>query len=198
MLTDTPQHDEFEPARLTGRHVTLRPVTLNEYESLRQVELSEPFIARWRHRGATPPPEVWAQGMGQGVLAQFLVVRNDTNVPVGMVVLYNADFQHRFAYLAVMNFQANMPSPMMMTGVILFVEYVFRCWDFRKLYVETAEFNYRQFRSGTGRMLTHEGTLKDHFFYDGRYWDEHILALYREHWESDSGPLLAAALPPEN
>jgi ribosomal-protein-alanine N-acetyltransferase len=65
----------------------------------------------------------------------------------------------------------------------LFVNYLFVNWDFRKLYGESVDFNFRSFKSGRGSLFTEEGVLRQHYFYNGEYWDSHILALHRDEWE---------------
>jgi hypothetical protein len=44
-------------------------------------------------------------------------------------------------------------------------------------------------------MLVEEARLRDHMYYDGRYWDKLILALYRDTWEARSARIMTAALP---
>ena len=84
----------------------------------------------------------------------------------------------------------------MVFGVALFIDYVFTCWDFHKLYLEVSEYNAGQFQSGIGRLFDLEARLREHLWYGGRHWDELILALYRQTWEERAGRLLAAARPP--
>lgn len=65
-------------ARLSSRRVRLRPIERGDYENLYRSELAESLISRWRHRGATPSPDSWAQNLWLGVLSQFLIC------PVGL------------------------------------------------------------------------------------------------------------------
>jgi len=68
---------------------------------------------------------------------------------------------------------------------MLFIRYVLSCWDFRKVYFEGPEFNTVTFASAIGKSLDLEGVLKQHDYYDGRYWDVHILALYRDRFPDE-------------
>jgi hypothetical protein len=72
------------------------------------------------------------------------------------------------------------------------VNYLFVNWDFRKLYAQAPEFNVPQFGSGKDRLLVEEGRLCEHVFFDGRYWDDVIFAVYRSEWERRSKPWLDA------
>ena len=186
---------EFSTPRLRGRHVYLRPVGPEDYGYMRSVDLGQELGVRWRFRGATPSPEQWAQATATQ-LAHFVVTRSSDNAPLGTTTVYQQNFQDRHAYLAVAAFQGLARNPLMVLGTTLFVEYVFTCWDFRKLYLEMPEFNLPQFASGLGSLFAEEARLREHVYYDGRHWDKVILALYRRVWRESSQRLLAAALPP--
>src|SRR5262245_53768634 len=85
---------------LTGNHVRLRPVEQGDYAFLVELHTAPENLIRWRYRGVTPSPEQIIQGLWQGVLAQFLILRVETGEPVGLVVGYNPEFRHSYAYLA--------------------------------------------------------------------------------------------------
>jgi hypothetical protein len=171
----------FAPPHLDGRHVSLRSITPNDYAWLQRAELSSELSVRWRFRGGTPSPENWAQSIWAGALAQFIVVERRNESPAGLVSVYKANFQHGHAALAAARFNSG-ASPVMIFGIAMFLRYVFTCWNFRKLYMELPEYNYPQLASGLGRLFEIEGRLKDHNYYAGQFWDEVILAIYRERW----------------
>src|SRR5260370_14095711 len=70
--------------KLVGRHAALQPIRPQDYDALRMIELSADLVPLWRHQGATPSPEQWAQGLWNSVLAQFLVVDISDSSPVGI------------------------------------------------------------------------------------------------------------------
>jgi hypothetical protein len=172
----------FRGPSLQGRHVHLRAVVPDDLGYLRLVETSSDFAAQWRLRGATPSPQDWAQGNSSGVLAQFVIVANRDRARIGLVTAFRANFQDGHAKIAAAAFDPRRRSPLMAIGMGIFVEYVFRCWNFRKLYMDVAEHNYPQIASGVARVLEVEGRLKQHFYLDGEYWDKLILAISREAW----------------
>jgi hypothetical protein len=188
--------DGFRVARLHGRHVLLRLVSPEDYRFLRSAELGGELAVRWRYRGATVSPDQWAHNLWQSVLAQFLVVGVSDPAPLGLVVVYKANFQDGHAYLAVERFGSRRKDPLLFFGVALFLDYVFGCWNFEKLYLEVAEYNLVQFRSGVGRFFDVEARLRGHLWYDGRRWDQVTLALYRERWQERAGKILAAVRAP--
>lgn len=187
-----PAGKRFSSPRLEGRHVLLRPITLDDYAWVQDAELSSELSMRWRFRGSTPSPEQWAQAIWAGTLAQFLIVERQSEQPAGIVALYQANFQQGHASLAAAKFTQT-KSPAMILGIALFLRYVFACWNLRKLYMELPEYNYPQFSSGLGRIFEVEGRLREHTYFDGQLWDEVILAIYRDRWQEHGRLLMAAA-----
>lgn len=183
----------FRAPPLTGRHVALRAPTPGDYERLQALETSSELAPQWRLRGATPSPQDWMQGAWRGVLAQFLVLpRGKGSNPVGLVVVYQANFQDGFAYVAATTLEPRRRSPLLMLGFGVFLNYVFRCWNFRKLYMEVPAYNFTQFASGVDRYFTVEGRLRDRMFLDGQYWDQYVLAIDRARWEEQGAQLMRA------
>lgn len=191
----TSEGDPFRPT-LVGRRVRLRALNPADYELLRRVELSPHLLQRWRNRGATPAMADWVRSVEQTALAQFLVVddRDGTEKWVGLVSVYNPDFQHGLAYLAVTKLSDPDHSTKVIEGSILFLNHVFRTWPFRKLYLETPQYNLDQFASGSGRLLEEEARLRDHWYYDGRYYDHVVLSIWRSNWDERKAALLRSAL----
>lgn len=184
---------EYQFAPLRNRFVILRPLTLEDYPYVRQLELTADLGPRWRFRGSTPSPEQWSAMLGQtNILAHFLVMHATTHEVLGVVCVYNPDFQHGHARFAAARFPAQRRDALFLLGVVLFLDYVFHTWNFRKLYADTPEYNLSQFRSGIGRAFTLEGVLREHSYYGGRYWDEYILAVHRDRWEQRSAQFRGA------
>ncbi len=164
----------------------LRAITSEDYHFLRLVETTGPIGTRWRFRGTVPSPEAWAQSNMGPTLVQFIVTGKSDRKPIGLVSSYQANFQDGHAYLAAAKFEPEDRSPMMIVGVVLFINYIFSCWNFRKLYMEVPAYNLDQFGSSVGKLAKIEATLSDHLFSAGRYWDQHILAIDRNVWQEKS------------
>jgi RimJ/RimL family protein N-acetyltransferase len=189
---------QFVAPPLEGRHVQLRPLTPRDYESMQRLEFSTDLAIRWRFRGSTPSPELWAQTAWRTVLAQYVVVTPRQQRAIGLVVAYSANYQDQSAYVAAVGFQSQRRSPVMLLGFGLFLNYVFACWQFRKLYLEVPEYNYGQFASGVGRYFQVEARLRDHFFFGGQYWDQLTLAIYRDAWTNLGERLVAVERSPSS
>jgi RimJ/RimL family protein N-acetyltransferase len=175
--------------------VYLRTLTPKDYPHLQFAETSTELAPRWRFRGSTPSPEQWAQATLPNVLAQFLVVERHGDKPIGTVAVFDQNFQDGHAHLAVGRLKPEERTPTMMFGLVLFLRYVFTCWNLRKLYMEVLEYNYDQFASGAGKWFEIEGRLREHSFYGGRYWDKLILTMSRETFRERAAAILSIEDP---
>lgn len=176
----------FAAPSLRNDHLYLRAVLPEDYPYLYLVETSGAMASRWGLRGATPAYQEWIQQRSAGVLAQFMILKAGDDSRIGLVTAFSADFQDAHAHLAALSFDPDGNSAMMMLGIGLFVDYVFKCWSFRKLYLDTAEYNYPQFASGADRFFKVEGRLREHHYLDGEWWDHLILAIFRDDWAEAS------------
>jgi RimJ/RimL family protein N-acetyltransferase len=182
-LAPAPRGVDAVPA-LTGKYVRLRPVTQADYAFLVDLQTAPENLVRWRYRGSTLSPEQLVQSLWQGVLAQFLVVRVDSGAPAGLVVCYNPDFRHGYAYLAMIIAQEYELSGWVFEANVLFLTYLFETFGFRKLYLEVIEFNYYNLASGAGSLFRVEGCLRDHEQHFGHRWHLYTLAIYQDDWRA--------------
>jgi RimJ/RimL family protein N-acetyltransferase/acyl carrier protein len=173
---------------MTGRHVRLSVIDQRHLGYLYELSLRPEVGYRWRFRGLTPSPDEFRQSMWSGVLAQF-AIETSAGKPIGLVQAFKADFRHGYAFLAILLEPSLRKRGWPLEAPILFLNYVFTNWSFRKLYAESLEFNLVQFSSAIGEMFEQEGCLRDHEFYDGRYWDMHVLSISRDTWDK-VGPRL--------
>ena len=44
--------------------------------------------------------------------------------------------------------------------------------------------NWQEFSEGAGEFFDVQGTFTDHDYFDGRLWDEYVVAIRRERWEA--------------
>ena len=169
---------------LEDEHVLLRAVMPEDQMFLQLVATSTDLAPRWRYRGATPGPEQWAHAGWGPTLAQFVVVGREGERPVGLVEVLGPSFQDGHARLDAAKFDGEDRSPLMRRGIALFVDYVFACWPFEKLYVELPEHAYPRVARWEGEVFEVEARLREHTWLGGRRWDHLILAIYREAWRA--------------
>ena len=166
-------------ARLSSGDVSLRPIVATDALWLREAELSEFLAFRWRHHGVHLSPEQYAEAMWTGVLCQFIVVSGDS--PVGIVVAYDPDFVGGHCKVGAAKFQPILTTRLV-TGVTLLINYLFKGWPFRKLYLEVPEYNLPEIASAVDSLFAVEAVLREHVFLDGIYWPLHVLSTDRARW----------------
>ncbi len=169
------------PTLLHSERFVLRPVLPDAIPFLYRLAVSEEVGFRWRFRGAVPNVETFQSTLWQGILVQFVVVDAIDQEPVGFVVAYNADHFRGIAYVAAVFVPNLVSTGLPVEAFEIFVRYIFRVWNFRKLYMEVPAYNYALIASGAGRRFDIEGCLKEFTYHDGRYWDEYLLAIGRHH-----------------
>ena len=178
------------PPLLVGRRITLLPVVPDHYQFLYELATSEEIGFRWRYGGQVPSYEVFVQQMWTGVLTQFLITQTESGRALGLTVAYNADLRNGHAYIAAVMDQHEVLPGSGVEANALFLDYLFTTWNFRKLYAEVLAFNLPQFSSGLGSAFQEEGVLREHHYYGGRFWDQHLVAYYRETWEREGARIL--------
>ena len=166
-------------AAVTGRSVRLVPVSPDDVPSLYALCVSGSNLSAWRYRGATVSPTVFASTLWNDVLTQFMIVSPDGQI-LGLVVAYGAESHH--AKVAVTLTEEAHGAGIAWEGPILFVDFLFDHWPFRKLYVETTQTTFDERLRSLTRFMRVEGVLREHEFVNGEYEDQRILALYREDW----------------
>jgi RimJ/RimL family protein N-acetyltransferase len=186
--------DELAPRTSTGR-VSLRAILDDDLPSLYAI-LTGPDNFRFRFRGFMPSREQFAAELNQGYLTQFTVAGERRSEVLGVAGVYNANVHDGTAYLSVMVDSSHTGTGTGVEALLLMADYCFRVWTFRKLYLETAAYNYDAFASGAGSFFEVEGRLRDHLYYAGRHWDLIIASIRRETWPESGGRMLRALTGP--
>jgi RimJ/RimL family protein N-acetyltransferase len=173
----------------TGR-VRLHTITDRDSVFLYELMSSPDAGGRVRFAGATPSPEKIAATLWDSVLAQFVVEGVTARQPLGLVSITSPNFRDGFCYLSAVGSPAAQGSGLIAEAVLLAFNYAFVTWPFRKIYMEVSETSYPAFRTGLGRFFVEEGRLREHAFWDDRYMDVSILAVYRATWARHRAELL--------
>jgi RimJ/RimL family protein N-acetyltransferase len=178
------------------QRIRLRHITDRDRPFLYELMTSPQAGGRVRFAGATPSPERIASSLWESVLAQFIIEGADSGEALGLVAITSPNFRDGFAYISALGLPAVQGSGLIVEGVMLGFNYGFMTWPFRKIYMEAAEASYREFKSGLSRFFSEEGRLQQHTFWNGRFMDLIILAVYRETW-SELAPRMLNRLRPE-
>lgn len=163
--------------RLEGGHCLLRPITPHDQPFLYALATSSETGYRWRYRGSHPSPGQFEADLWRDVLTQFMVESTPDPRPLGQVVAYGADFSQGWCYFGIVVRPDVWGTGVAAEAALLFLRHLFTTWPFRKVYVEFPEFNLPAIQSGLGTFYDLEGRLRDHEYYDGRYWDRIIASI---------------------
>jgi hypothetical protein len=179
----------------------LVPLAPEHLSALRNLELGDDIAFRWRHGGAHVHPDAYSQSVWDGVLASFLVFdRQNATEPRGLVTAYQADTANGHCRVAATRFGVGTSSSFAtIRGLFLLFDYLFKGWNFRKLYLEVPSFNLSQFTSAADHLFDEEARLVDYVFLDGEYWDLVFLALDRAVWRDQRqrlGPFIDGGVAP--
>jgi RimJ/RimL family protein N-acetyltransferase len=166
---------------LTTPTYRLQPIDPPSMGFLYSLAVSSEVGYRWRFRGSVPNYETFEASFWQGTLCQFVAYDRASDQPCGHLVCYNPEMTHGYATVAAVFTPGHVGTGGPLQCVGAFVSYIFTVWPMRKLYLEVPSFNVGQFAAGAGRLFSDEGRLVEHDYYAGRYWDRHILAVYRRH-----------------
>jgi RimJ/RimL family protein N-acetyltransferase len=165
---------------LEGRRIRLVPVTPKLHRAIYDLATSHEAAFRWRFQGFMPTFDAFRETLLTDVLCQFAVVAKSERDPVvGHVFAYDANHSDGHLSMAVLSDRSLGASGV--EAAALFLRYLFSQWPVRKIYLEGPEYNVLQYASAarTG-LLSEERRLRNHRYYDGRYWDEVCYAVYRE------------------
>lgn len=160
----------------------MRPIGEQDRRFVYDLMVAPEAGGRVRFGGATPSPEKVAASLWDSVLAQFVVETRGDGRPLGLVAITSPDFRNGFAYVAALARPETQGSGLVAEAALLMVNYGFQTWPLRKLYMEATEDSLRAFGGGAEGLFREEGRLVDHVFWNGRYVDMVILAVYRETW----------------
>lgn len=172
--------------RMQTSRIRLRPIIDSDLPLLYGAAVDPRWSFRYRYHGSTPSPPVFATELFAGVLTQFGVERLTDRRLVGTVSCYNARLDQGWAYIAFTRVSAPLDhaDSDMLEGGFLFIAFLFRTWPLRKLYAEVSGWNWEQFARGAGTVFENEGMFREHEFFEGRFWDQHIVSIARERWDS--------------
>ena len=168
--------------RMSTARVRLRPIDERDRVFLYDLMTSPEAGGRVRFGGATPSPDKVASSLWESVLAQFVIEGVPSAEPLGLLAITSPNFRDGFAYVSALGVPAVQGTGVIAEGVLLGFHYAFSTWPFRKIYMETGEDSYDSFRSGLGEFFAEEGRLRQHVFWNGRWRDVFILAVYRDTW----------------
>ena len=85
-----------------------------------------------------PTFETFCSTFNNGVMMQYTIGLNAVESVAGLVTAYNPDLRNRYCYVSGYCDRTLIGTGVALEAIIFFVNHVFQCWDFEKVYAEVA------------------------------------------------------------
>ena len=171
------------PPTRHGRWVKLDPLSPKYHEFLYQFAIELPDVFSWKFQSSHPSFDAFHQRLAEGMLSIFVVVESRTNAPIGLVTTHQANLQNGTAYLGGGVVSSFRGSGIAIEAFTVYLRYLFKTYNLRKVYVPVPEFMEPRIFSSVGRLLQKEGELEDYVFAAGRWWSQLVFAIYRTEFQ---------------
>ncbi len=168
---------------ISGAHVLLRPLCADDFEKIFIWRSNITDLYLWEQH-----PEVLSDDEFYSDFKSFLshvvhtimmIETKSSRDLIGMVYAYRADYLNNHAFLCTYLDSAYRGCLYGAEAAILFIDYLFSYFSFRKLYAEIYEYNVDSMSNSLKAGFIEEGRLKKHRWYRNKYNDMYILALYQ-------------------
>jgi acyl carrier protein len=113
------------------------------------------------------------------------VLRTDSQVdaPCGLVGTYGSSDRDGWTYISSLIRPGLQGSGVALEACALLIDYVFRNWNYRKIYAEVPAYNQDAVLGAMDRYMEHVATLPDHLYFHNEHHDLLIYAVDRDIWE---------------
>jgi RimJ/RimL family protein N-acetyltransferase len=165
-----------------GRHTRVRPVLPSDYDWLYRVAMLSSAGSRWRLHGDMPNMEQFVQFLFQGSKATTIIEDLDSR-PLGMVQVWNTDSVSGHSQITAFLSPEAEGKGWPLEGVLMFIDYAFRAFNLRKIYIEALDTELQSYKSLVGTVLQQEGCFKQHKYVFGEYIDCYLFAIYRPQFD---------------
>lgn len=168
----------------TGRLVTLRPVGRSDYECFYRWRSDISNVHFWTTLRRVPTVEEFVAEMDQALRPSitFLIVSTEVGDPIGFTQAYSLNLSDAWCFFLTYLAPDSRWKRHGAEASIALLDYLFRNFNFRKIYTDVHEFNSGFVDAALQAGFVEEGRLRAHTWYHDRYWDQIRLALYREAW----------------
>jgi hypothetical protein len=176
-----------------GLRVLLRPVHGNDYPYLYALVSEGSLGARSLFHGVTPSPDQFHTVLWQKVVVQFIVADQATGERLGLARCLAPDLAGTTASAELLVADDDLGRGVLVEGLTVFVGYLFRTKNYRKIYFRLPEYFRHLVESGDNRYFSTEACFQERYFFDEQYWDVDTISVSRESWELHA-PRFEAAL----
>jgi hypothetical protein len=169
--------------RLTGRRVTLQPLTGQHVDALYAVTEKEPMADRWPRRGKRRSRDEFEELIWEAGTLQYAMLRQDTGELVGVVQGINQDDRNRTIDVSVIIDPDLWRRGWPFEGIVLFVNLLVEVKGFRKVYFLMPASTVEQVGGAMNTWLNQEATYHQHTRRGDGYEDVHVCSLFDHQWD---------------
>ncbi len=166
---------------LIGGKVYLRPTTPEDFSSIHAWQLaSDPQSTTCHPRILRTPAqaiEAFKSTDPKEKTQTFTVVRKKDDTPVGMIRFFDLNNLNRSAELGLLIDPDEQRKGFGGDAMKVLIGYLFRYRGLNKVHAQTAGFNDGAVALLKGLGFHKDGTLRQHYFYDGSFHDGYIYSL---------------------
>lgn len=169
---------------LIGNFVYLRPVRREDYEDLYSWRIDTEHLHRWSPTRRLVTFDEFIAELNNHISSSLLLtaIEVKTGDAVGFVQVYGASPIDGFAHLLIYVDPDYWNRGYAVEIGLLVTRHLFQNYGMRKIYAEVYEFNEQSRRLVERLGFVLEGTRRKHLWYNDRFWDVYLYALYREEW----------------
>ncbi len=172
------------PIALQNEHIRLRPLLKSDYETIFEWHSDLRSLHLWWDDREILPYEAFVEDfqrrLRRHIDTLFLIENKETKALIGMVYSYNTSLIDKYTYLCIYLIPEATQQGIGAVAGQMFGNYLYAQYGFRKVYAEVMAFNSPSLKICQRNGFTEEARLKEHRWFNGKYWDQIILSIQLE------------------
>lgn len=181
-MSSSPRQPLTAPS-LVGRHLYLRATSADDIANTHHwILLSEPQSLSAETipiESAAAAADLYKKSDGKLDRSTLMLVRRDDNLPVARVDYFNVNHQNRSVEFVIVVDPDVRRNGHAAEGVHLLCRYLFEQRGFNKVHTLVAESNHAAVGLLEKLGFRRDGTLRQHFYFDGEYRNALLFSLLR-------------------
>lgn len=163
---------------LKGKLITLSPLDVQYFENIYKWILNNDieFLGNVKIKQKSDVYKILSDTKFH---IQLLMKSSNTGTVIGYICSYNFSKLDGYTYIKTF-IESNEQEPETIEAYNMFINYLYTCFPIRKIYVEICSQNSKSLQEFKKLGFKLEATLKNDTFFNGKYFDKNILALYKK------------------
>lgn len=184
MTAEAPSPASHIPPAIVGQTVTLRAISRDDMLTLFRWRTDTSELHLLSSSKRIPLFEEFAAEMKRTLPQSitFLVIDKEDGQPIGYVQAYNLNMEAGWCFSTAYFEKPYRGTSQSTEAFVALLDYLFRYFDLRKVYTEVSEFNLDSMKFIEAGGFVEEGRFREHVWFDGKYWDSILFAVYQEVW----------------